>query len=30
MAQLQGVLGQIEQNPSQFVYRQPQPVENKK
>jgi phospholipid/cholesterol/gamma-HCH transport system substrate-binding protein len=30
MAQLQSVLGQIEQNPSQFVYRQPQPVENKK
>jgi phospholipid/cholesterol/gamma-HCH transport system substrate-binding protein len=30
MAQLQAVLGQIEQNPSQFVYRQPQPVENKK
>jgi phospholipid/cholesterol/gamma-HCH transport system substrate-binding protein len=29
MAQLQSVLGQIEQNPSQFVYRQPQPVENK-
>jgi phospholipid/cholesterol/gamma-HCH transport system substrate-binding protein len=27
MAQIQGLMQQIEQNPSQFVYRQPQPVE---
>jgi phospholipid/cholesterol/gamma-HCH transport system substrate-binding protein len=29
MAQLQGLLAQIEQDPSRFVYRQPQPVENR-